>query len=614
MARKGKLNYFFQAATLIAVIFFGIVICDTLDRNRREIAELKEAINSMPLTNAVPLTVSAGEALAANSNAQYFDPSAKNGGVMTTAINSDVPSLNPLLSNEASASEIIGLCTSTLAVRDWQQPEKFTPLIANSWKVSPDGKTINIKLRQGILWHDFTDPESKKHIPSQQVTAHDFVFYVETLRNPQVNAGHLRNYYQDLASIRAVNDFELELVWKTEYYRSLEMSLTLSPLPRHFYAPGGRFDAEKFNYDAKRNDMIVGCGPYKLVSYERNKQFVLQRFNNYFGIALNIAPPIKKRVIRIVKQPNMLQLFEAGDLDMTSLTAEQWENRSQRKTYSRHILATGDNSNDYPLEKGEKFRRMKYLDNAYLYIGYNQRNELFADKRVRRAMTMLCNRQRIVNELYRGLGRVISGPFFCDSPYYNKNILPLPFDPARAKALLAEAGWRDTDGDGILDRNGKKFVFTSLIVAGSKRYKQLMEIFKEDLAAAGIDMKIVPVDWNVYLQRLNSRKYDMCCLGWSLPYESDPYQVWHSSQIENQGSNHVSFSNPRADKLIEDIRKTFDTDKRIQLCHEFHQLIHDEQPYTFLVVPEALTAMNGKLQNIRCFPAGISTEAFWIKE
>jgi peptide/nickel transport system substrate-binding protein len=299
---------------------------------------------------------------------------------------------------------------------------------------------------------------------------------------------------------------------------------------------------------------------------------------------------------------------------MTSLTAEQWENRSKRKTYSRHILATGDNSNDHALAKGEKFRRMKYLDNAYLYIGYNQRNELFADKRVRQAMTMLCNRQRIVNELYRGLARVISGPFFCDSPYYNKNILPLPFDPARAKALLAEAGWRDTDGDGILDRNGKKFVFTSLIVAGSKRYKQLMEIFKEDLAAVGIDMKIVPVDWNVYLQRLNSRSYDMCCLGWSLPYESDPYQVWHSSQIENQGSNHISFSNPRADKLIEDIRKTFDTNKRIRLCHEFHQLIHDEQPYTFLLVPEALTVVNGKLQNIRCFPAGISTEAFWIKE
>ena len=614
MARNIKIGVFFQAATLAAVIFFGIIICNTLDRNRRAIAELTEALNSMPLTNAAPLTVSAGEALAANSNAEYFDKNAKNSGTLTTAINSDVPSLNPLTCNEAAASSIIGLCTSPLATRDWQHPEKFTPLVANSWQVSPDGKKINIKLRQGILWHDFTDPDTGKHVPSSQVTAHDFVFYVETLRDPQVNAGHLRNYYQDLESIRAVNDFELELVWKTEYFRSLEMSLSLLPLPRHFYAPNGKLDPEKFNYDAKRNDMIVGCGPYKLVEYKRNEHFILQRFNNYFGIALNIAPPIKKRVIKIVKQTNMLQLFEAGELDMFPMNAEQWKDRSAKKGYSAHVLQLGENSNAHPLQQGEKFRRIKYLDNAYLYIGYNQRNELFADRRVRQAMTMLCNRQRIVSELYYNLARVISGPFFCDSPYYNRSIQPLPFDPARAKALLAEANWRDTDGDGILDRNGKKFVFTSLIVAGSKRYKQLMEIFKEDLAAAGIDMKIVPVDWNVYLQRLNSRSYDMCCLGWSLPYESDPYQVWHSSQIDNQGSNHVSFNSPQADKLIEEIRKTMDTDKRIKLCHEFHKLIHEEQPYTFLLVPDALTAASGKLQNIRCFPTGIETESFWIKE
>ena len=139
-----------------------------------------------------------------------------------------------------------------------------------------------------------------------------------------------------------------------------------------------------------------------------------------------------------------------------------------------------------------------------------------------------------------------------------------------------------------------------------------MSIFKEDLARAGIDMKIVAMDWSLYLKKLESRDYEVCSLGWGMPYESDPYQVWHSSQTGGNGSNHVGFENAEADRLITEIRRTFDVGERIKLFHEFHKLIHEEQPYTFLVVPETLLVVSGRMHNVRCFPLGVDSSMFWV--
>ena len=153
-----------------------------------------------------------------------------------------------------------------------------------------------------------------------------------------------------------------------------------------------------------------------------------------------------------------------------------------------------------------------------------------------------------------------------------------------------------------------------LQVASHPTQQKLMPLLKEEFAAAGIDMSIQIVEWSNYLQRLNNRSYDVCCLGWSSSFDPDMYQVWHSSQMLQGGSNHISYKNAELDRLIEEMRKEFDSDKRIGLAREIGRIIHDDQPYTFLVWPYSLTAVSEKFGNLKVYPAGMETMPAYLKE
>jgi peptide/nickel transport system substrate-binding protein len=111
------------------------------------------------------------------------------------------------------------------------------------------------------------------------------------------------------------------------------------------------------------------------------------------------------------------------------------------------------------------------------------------------------------------------------------------------------------------------------------------------------------------------KSFEACTLGWTLPLESDPYQVWHSSQADmDNSSNHISFKNKEADKIIEELRVTFDEARRNELCHRFHKILHEEQPYTFLFSPDSLLAQNSCFKNVLVFPEGIPTRVMWVPE
>ena len=215
---------------------------------------------------------------------------------------------------------------------------------------------------------------------------------------------------------------------------------------------------------------------------------------------------------------------------------------------------------------------------------------------MRRAMTHALDRQGIIDNVFVGLGKLATGPFLSTSPYNDPAVKPLAFDLEHARSLLAEAGWEDSDGDGFLDRDltpddGDRtrtpFEFTLLIYGSAPEYASMANIYKEDLLEIGVKLNIDAAEWSLMQKKMEERQFDAFTGGWALGWETDPYQLWHSSQADvPRGSNMVGFRNAEVDALIETLRETFDPDERVRMLRRVHRLIHDAQAYSFFRVGE----------------------------
>jgi peptide/nickel transport system substrate-binding protein len=240
---------------------------------------------------------------------------------------------------------------------------------------------------------------------------------------------------------------------------------------------------------------------------------------------------------------------------------------------------------------------------AFSYIGWNADKPLFSDRKVRTAMTLALDRKRLVETVFVGLGSVACGPYLPSRGHLDPELKPLPFDLERARSLLNEAGWSDTDGDGLLDKvlSGRRtpFEFTLLIFGGSSEYTSLANVFKEDLLKLGVRMKIEAAEWSLMQKRMDEKKFDAFTGAWGLSWDADPYQIWHSSQADvPKGSNRVGFRNAEADQLIEKLRETFEPEARTKLFRQLHRIIYHAQPYTFLRVVKAAYCWSREVEGV----------------
>ena len=606
MNKKRYLEVLFTIG-LVVIAVIGYALVAALDRTRFEIEklhvtvrELKEKMDSGGYRPGVEAAVRSDAASSAVplANAEFYDRNAVFGDRFVTAIASDTKNMNYIINNEATIGSIWSKAMDSLAELNYKDLNRFEPQLAESWSMSDDGLTYRIKLRKGVLWHDFTDPVTGKEWKDVPVTAADFKFYVDVVKNPKVDAAPVRTYLQDLEKVNVINDFEFEVVWRKKYFLSLDMTLGLQPLPRHFYhAYEGPFDPERFNNDNERNRIIVGCGPYRFVKWDKGRRVLMTRWEKYYGKRFGVMPAIKDLSFDVIQHPNTrLQALISKDLDEAGLQPDQWVNRT-------HVPAFG---------KDGYLKKIKFPQLAYNYLGFNLTNPIFKDAGTRVALSHLVNRERLVKDVYHGLARPVSGPFFPDGDAYDKSIQPYPFSVETAKKMLADAGWKDVDNDGILERDGRKLKFTVMYPNAAPTYQRMLAMIKEDMAKAGVQMDLLGLEWSVCVQRLEKKRFDVCALGWLGGIKPDPYQIWHSSQAAlESSSNHIQFRNPEADKLIEEIRVTFDPEKRNVLYHRFHRLIHEEQPYIFLFSSYSLNALNSRYRNVRVFPLGYQMNLFW---
>ncbi|MDA8305327.1 MAG: peptide-binding protein [Deltaproteobacteria bacterium] len=495
------------------------------------------------------------------------------GDWLVRVLSAEPATLNPITATDAYAGTVDNYIYQTLLKRD-EKSLKLVPVLARKWTISPDHLTYTFYLKKNVKWSD-----------GYPFTAKDVLFSFHMIMDPKVDAAPLRSYYQDIEKVDAPNDYTVRFHYRIPYFLALEMCGGLPIVPAHLFKKGEDFNSSPIGRQP------VGTGPYELLRWKTGSEIVLVRNKDYWGQ----KPALDRIIFKIITDSTVaLQVLKQGGLDMMSLEPIQWARETETKRFN------------------ERFRKLSYYQPQYSFIGWNCRRAIFSDKRVRQAMTMLVPRELILKKILFGLGAVVTGPFYINSPDYDKNIKPYPYDPKAALALLKSAGWNYPPGSYVLEKDGKPFKFQFLIPAGAKLPLQIATILKENLHEIGIEMSIERLEWAVFLQRINDDDFDACTLGWALGWENDPYQIWDSSQAVKNGSNFVGFKNAEADKLIMAARKEFNPEKRRKMYYRLQEIIHDEQPYTFLFTTKALVAVSRRFQNVVVYPMGLAPRYWWV--
>lgn len=472
----------------------------------------------------------------------------------------DARRLNPIIANDNASGTINDLVFNGLVKYD--KDIKLIGDLAERWEISNSGKTITFYLRKGVKWHD-----------GAEFTADDCLFTYQKLRDPKVVTPYSSSY-MDVLKAETIGRHIFRVTYKEPFSPALE-SWSMGVIPKHL------LDGKDINTDAF-NRHPVGTGPYKFKEWIAAQKIVLDANDDYF----EGQPHIGRVIFRIIPDnTTMFQELLSGGVDMMGLTPLQY----LRKSETRRIR--------------ENYRKFRYPANAYTYLGYNLRNSLFVDKKTRQALAYAIDRQAIIDGILLGIGKPCTGPFSYLSWAYNPHAKSYPYDPARAKRMLVEAGWKDVDG--VLEKNGRPFQFTILTNQGNNERIHAAEIIQRNLKAVGIDAKIRVMEWQAFLEQVDNRTFDAIILGWSMSRDPDLYDIWHSSKTKKGEYNFIGYKNPEVDRLLIEGRRTFDIEKRKKIYYRIHEILAEEQPYAFLYVPDALPIVHKRFKGVEPAPLGI---------
>lgn len=488
-----------------------------------------------------------------------------------------------------------------------------------------------IHLREGMFWEPLKQqffPDNVKLAPhflkKHPVTAHDFKFYFDALKNPfnqEPGAVAARTYYNDLEEVEVLDDLTFIVRWKTEEveingkkeprtkYTAKQLTGGLNPLASFVY---------KYFHDGKKiieddrdpktyrtnsvwaqnfaqhwaKNVIPSCGGWSFngmnerqISFERNKNY----YNPLDVLAQSSVTEFKESL------EALWQDFKALKTDTYSLQPSQLIELDQ--FLHSDIYAQQK-------EKGNAIKRVDYLARQFGYIGWNLTKPYFKSRKVRQALTMAIDRQRIIREFLNGMGIEITSTFFKTSPSNDPSIIPLPYDLDQAKRNLQEEGWVDVDGSGIISKmiDGKKipFKFNLTYYVKNTTSKVICEFVSTSLKELGIQCNLNGVDVADLSAVFDDKSFDALQLNWTMgtPPE-DPRQLWHSAGAKEKGSsNMIGFANAEVDKIIDALSFEYNQQRRIELYHRFNRIIYDEQPYTFLYTPKIALLYREYVQNV----------------
>lgn len=529
----------------------------------------------------------------------WLPPEAERGGTLHLLLGDDPKGFNYVLENGSDVQELNRYNNEMLINRHRGDAAKRTPGLAYSMVEEDGGATYVFKLRRDFRWHEptveWTSGRYEWLKGEHSVTAHDVVFFLDMVMNPDVTgAASKRSYFEHLVGYEAVDDYTLKLRFSKKSYAQYLIMLDVHAVPRFLY----QFDEDGHPYekailgqkfqDHWYNPRALGCGPYRFISWNQGVAVELERDRNYPGG----GNAYDRIIFSILKdQGQWARKLRTRELHLSTLQPGQ---------FRQEVL---EGAPDSPFKDGTLLQG-EHMEYGYFYVGWNASRPLFKDKRVRWAMSHAFNVDLLLEKVFLGMGERSTGPIASFSPYFDRSIPTIPFDLDKARSLLDEAGWKDSDGDGIrdqvIDGNKVAFRFTLMVYGSSDEYLTLGNIFKEDLSKIGVAMDLLPMDWANYLKKAEDREFDAVTAAWSTSPDVDFNQIWHSSQADlPKSSNRVAFKNAEADKIIDEMQSEFDPAKRIALSHRFHRLVYEEQPYTFFYTRKRPVFWQQELKNVK---------------
>ncbi len=492
---------------------------------------------------------------------------------LVAAVLADANAMLPIVAETAFADEVLTNLAVELIDTDFDCSLKKKPGFATSWEWNDDGTVIRMKLRDDLKWEDGTP-----------VTADDIIFTYDLVADPLTTSpryGFIERLKPD-ARPKKIDETTIEWHFTEAYDRDTQMAhVNLKLVPAHVLRNADKASLRSHPLASKP----LSYGPFRVAKWERNQQLVLEPNPAFPGTAADKAK-LARVIFRIIPEyaTRIIEL-EAGRLDMVPGVLIEDADRLRETHPEIRLVRRGWRSQDY--------------------IGWNLENPLFQDVRVRKALALAADRDAMIERLLTSktgekyAKRAVSTvtPALCGVV---PDVKPLPYDTNQAKALFAEAGWTDSNGDGVLDKNGQRFAFTLSTNTGNKRRADIAVLLQAQLKEIGVEVNIEKLEANTFFERLRKHDFEAGLAGWAAGLFVDPSALWNCSTAEQPVEfNFTQYCNPEVDALIEKGLKTPDPADSAPIWKEVQAKIFEDQPYMFLWWMDEIVAIHERFENVQ---------------
>jgi len=517
-------------------------------------------------------------------------------------IPSDVNTFNPLFASSVDEGQVTELLYLSLADFRWNEnlgELEAHPMLANSWKWAEDSSSITFYLRDDVMWSD-----------SIPLTTEDVVFSLDVYSDPAVSSrlyGFFEDFYTDeenhidvKKSFIVQSDYELQINFKPGSTPKL-IDVVHPVIPKHIFDKYDRKDIET----ADANFNPVTNSPFVLKKWDRNQTITLGVNENSF---LYNPENINELIFKIIPDyTSRLTQLKKGEIDLMELIAT--EDIEEVKNSGIVELMTIE-GREYDYVAWNNIDPKVYKDGGGITP-----HKLFGKKEVRIALTHAINRKEILEEYLYNYGELAATPI---SPifktYINSDIEQYNYDPEKARKILAKEGWRDSNNNGVIDKNGIEFEFTLNIPGGNPLRSYASTIVKNNLNAVGISIKVETLEMGTLIDKLNSKSMDAWMAAWYIPIPIELKVFWYSD-LQYSPLNFASYQNKKADKIMDELTKNSTMDKKKELYFKFQEILHEDEPITFMYWKSNIVGVNETLRNTGIGPFGAITHCWeWSVE